>query len=89
MTPTLLTPLLLALSAETPTPPAPDPEMTIYTVTPGLAGFIAFFVLAFIGWLLFRSLTKHVRKVEHEGRRRTEREAEEPRAEEPKAGPGR
>jgi len=81
---TLLAPLLLVLSAQTPTPPAPDPDMTIYTVTPGIAGFIAFFVLAFVGWLLFRSLTKHVRKVEHEGRRRTESEAEEP-----EAGPGR
>ncbi|MBD8062563.1 hypothetical protein [Oceanitalea stevensii] len=84
MTPTLLAPVLLVLSAQTPTPPAPDPDMTIYTVTPGIAGFIAFFVLAFVGWLLFRSLTKHVRKVEHEGRRRTESETEEP-----EAGPGR
>lgn len=82
----LLTPLLLALSAETPTPPPPDPEMTIYTVTPGIAGFIAFFVLALIGWLLFRSLTKHVRKVDHAGRRRAEEEAA---AEEPEVGPGR
>ncbi|WP_152192418.1 hypothetical protein [Georgenia satyanarayanai] len=83
MTPALLAPLV-ALRAQTPTPPAPDPEMTIYTVTPGIAGFIAFFVLALIGWLLFRSLTRHVRKVEHERRRREESDVEGPGA-----GPGR
>ncbi|PYG00874.1 hypothetical protein SAMN05216184_10228 [Georgenia satyanarayanai] len=79
-----MTLVLLALSMQTPTPPAPDPEMTIYTVTPGIAGFIVFVVLAFVGWLLFRSLTRHVRKVDHEGRRRAQDEAEGP-----EAGPGR
>lgn len=85
MTP-YLSALLLA-QTPAPSPPAPDPEMTIYTVTPGIAGFIAFIVLAFVGWLLFRSLTRHVRKVDHAGRRRAQEEqAEEDGA---GAGPGR
>lgn len=70
MTPLLAT--LLLTQTPAPTPPAPDPEMTIYTVTPGIAGFIAFIVLALAGWLLFRSLTRHVRKVGFEGQRRQE-----------------
>lgn len=79
---------LLLAQTPAPTPPAPDPEMTIYTVTPGIAGFIAFIVLALAGWLLFRSLTRHVRRVDFEGQRRQEAK----RAEDDAAagdGPGR
>ncbi|MFC4554064.1 hypothetical protein [Georgenia faecalis] len=52
---------------ETPTP-APERRMTIDTVTPGIGGFLAFFALALAAWLLFRSMTKHVRRVDHNAR---------------------
>ena len=35
------------------------------TIGPGLPGFLVTFALAAAAWLLFRSLTKHVRKVNH------------------------
>lgn len=50
-------------------------EFTVYTVTPGLMGFIWFFIFAVAGWLLFRSLAGHMRRVDHNARVR--REAEE------------
>lgn len=88
------------LRAEQTPLPTPAPEHTIYTVTPGISGFIAFFVLAVIGWLLFRSLVKHMRSVDQE---RMRREAAQPPADDdgprgtaepedaggPVAGPGR
>ncbi|HLS73134.1 MAG TPA: hypothetical protein VK046_05135 [Actinomycetaceae bacterium] len=56
---------IFAVLADAPPSPPPTPEeFTIYTVTPGISGFIAFFVLALIGWLLFRSLVRHMRKVD-------------------------
>ena len=68
---------LLLAAGETPTPPATPEEFTIYTVTPGISGFIAFFVLALVGWLLFRSLVRHIRKVDMNaaGRERAEQES--------------
>ncbi|HLT83431.1 MAG TPA: hypothetical protein VKZ83_04285 [Phototrophicaceae bacterium] len=79
----LLGPVLLAVTAETPSPPPVPDDMTIYTVTPGIAGFVTFFVLAVIGWLLFRSLVKHIRRVDHAELRResTAAEGTEPPAE--------
>ena len=44
-----------------------------YIVSPGIEGFISFLVLAIIAWLLFASLTRHVRKATFHGE---EREAE-------------
>ncbi len=72
----LLGPLLTLASEQTPAPSPSPAEHTIYNVSPGISGFIAFFVLALIGWLLFRSLVKHMRKVDQEKIRR-ERQAEE------------
>ncbi|HLV04265.1 hypothetical protein [uncultured Georgenia sp.] len=69
MTSPLLGPLLV-LAAQTPSPSPTPTEHTIYTVTPGIGGFIAFFALALAGWLLFRSLVKHMRRVDHETLRR-------------------
>lgn len=40
-----------------------EEELDFYTVSPGLPGFITFFVFALAGWLLFRSMTGHMRKV--------------------------
>jgi len=82
---TLLGPALLAVAAQTPDP-TPS-EMTIYTVSPGIAGFVVFFVLALAGWLLFRSLTKHVRRIDHDELRR-ERTAQEAGAQDAAAAPG-
>ncbi len=70
MTSSLLGPILLAVADQTPSPSPTPTEHTIYTVTPGISGFIAFFVLALVGWLLFRSLVKHVRRVDQEALRR-------------------
>ncbi|WP_324650709.1 hypothetical protein [Georgenia sp. H159] len=92
MTPsTLLGPLLLAVATgQTPEPsPSPTgPVQTIYTVTPGISGFITFFVLALIGWLLFRSLVKHVRRVDQEVLRRERAAAEDGRAADAPVAPG-
>ncbi len=35
------------------------------TIGPGLPGFLVTFALVVAAWLLFRSLTKHLRKVNH------------------------
>lgn len=58
----------------------PEEELNFYTVSPGLPGFITFFVLAVAGWLLFRSMTRHMRKVQR--RAAQERAAQEGAAEE-------
>ena len=68
--------LARVLGAQAPTPPPTPEDLTIYNVTPGISGFIAFFVLAIAGWLLFRSLVRHVRKVDMAGAQR-EREVQE------------
>lgn len=84
MTPSaLFGPLLLVVAtgqAPEPSPSPTEPVHTIYTVTPGISGFITFFVLALIGWLLFRSLIKHVRRVDQQVLRRERAAAEDGRA---------
>jgi len=82
----LLGPALLAFAAQTPDPTPPD--MTIGTVSPGIAGFVMFFVLAMAGWLLFRSLVKHVRRIDHDKLREERRAAEEADAHGAGAAPG-
>ncbi|MDD9205389.1 hypothetical protein PU560_02770 [Georgenia sp. 10Sc9-8] len=61
-------------------------EFTVYTVTPGLMGFVWFFIFAVAGYLLFRSLVGHMRRVDHNARAR--REAQEAAARTERA-PGR
>ncbi len=39
------------------------------SIGPGLAGFIATFLLVVVVWLLFRSFTRHMRKTSHEAKR--------------------
>ncbi|MHB1289889.1 hypothetical protein, partial [Georgenia sp.] len=60
------------------TTPAPDPvEMEIWEVTPGIEGFVwGFFLLAVIAIPLFFSMTKHMRRVDHNERLRQRAEAE-------------
>lgn len=33
-------------------------------VTPGIGGFLVFFILALASWALYRSLTTHIRRVD-------------------------
>ncbi|MEE6273094.1 hypothetical protein [Georgenia wangjunii] len=73
MTSPAVTALIHALSAQTPAPsPSPDQQLTIYTVTPGIGGFLAFFVLALAAWVLFRSMAKHMRTVDRNAAARGE-----------------
>jgi hypothetical protein len=58
---------LLATPGPTPTPV----EMEPWTVSPGLEGFFwGFFVLALVSIPLFWSMTRHMRKVDHNARMR-------------------
>jgi len=41
------------------------------TIGPGLPGFLVTFALVAAVWLLFRSLTKHLRKVSHSAAERS------------------
>lgn len=60
------------------TTPAPAPvELEIWEVTPGIEGFVwGFFLLAVIAIPLFFSMTKHMRRVDHNERLRQRAEAE-------------
>ena len=44
---------------------APAPE----EVTPGIGGFLVFFLLGLASWLLYRSFTTHMRRVDVRARR--------------------
>lgn len=74
---------LLALAAQTPEPSPTDPSLTIYTVTPGISGFLAFFAMALAGWLLFRSMSRRMRNVDQSRRERERADAEEAAAAQP------
>ena len=63
--------LLLAGAADE----GPDPSL----VSPGVVGFLATFALVVAAILLFRSMTGHLRKVDHRAR---QEEADRDRAEE-------
>lgn len=67
---------LLALVAQTPEPSPTDPALTLYTVTPGISGFLAFFAMALAGWLLFRSMSRRMRNVDQSRRERERADAE-------------
>jgi hypothetical protein len=71
-----MTPLVLLL-AESPSP-APK-ELQPWDVSPGIEGFFwGFFILAVLAIPLFLSLTKHMRRVDHNARlRQAAEEAEE------------
>ncbi|MEE6281307.1 hypothetical protein [Georgenia sunbinii] len=62
-------------TAQSPEPTPTDPGMTLYTVTPGISGFLAFFAVALACWLLFRSLGRQMRRVEQTRLRRAEEDA--------------
>ena len=53
--------------------PAVDPEK----VTPGFGGFLVFFALALVSWLLYRSFTARMRRVDVRARLAAEGEAQE------------
>lgn len=52
---------------------APAPE----EVTPGIGGFLVFFLLGLASWVLYRSFTTHMRRVDVRARRLHEEEAAE------------
>lgn len=48
-------------------------------VSPGIGGFLVFFLLALASWLLYRSFTTHMRRVDVRARRnRTAEQEQEP-----------
>jgi len=53
----------------------PAPELDPSVVTPGIEGFLVFFVLALAAWLLYRSLLKQIRRVDVRAAQRREEEA--------------
>ncbi|HLS49815.1 MAG TPA: hypothetical protein VK024_07450 [Actinomycetaceae bacterium] len=54
----------IGASAPEPSPSPSNVELTIYTVTPGISGFIVFFILAVVGILLLWSMVRHLRVVD-------------------------
>ena len=51
------------------------PELDPEKVTPGMGGFLVFFALGLASWLLYRSLTRHMRRVDVRSRRLAEEKA--------------
>lgn len=47
---------------------AEDQELELWTVSPGLGGFIVFFVLMVVVWLLGRGLVRSMRRIDHRQR---------------------
>ncbi len=47
-------------------------------VTPGMGGFLVFFLLALASWALYRSFATHMRRVDVRARRDTEAQAGQP-----------
>jgi uncharacterized protein (DUF58 family) len=79
-----MTPLLV-LMAETPTPTPAPTEMELWEVSPGIEGFLwGFMLLAVLVIPLFWSMTKHMRRVDHNERLRVQ--AEEAAAQAASAG---
>jgi hypothetical protein len=69
------------LLAESPTPAPAPTEMEPWEVSPGLLGFLfGFFLLAVAVVPLFLSMTKHMRRVDHNERLRQRAEEEAARA---------
>jgi hypothetical protein len=69
------------LLAESPTPAPAPTEMEPWEVSPGLMGFLfGFFLLAIAVVPLFLSMTKHMRRVDHNERLRQRAEEEAAKA---------
>lgn len=54
--------------------PGPSPDLDPSVVTPGIEGFLVFFVLALAAWFLYRSLLKQIRRVDVRAAQRREAE---------------
>ncbi|GAA4421956.1 hypothetical protein GCM10023169_15640 [Georgenia halophila] len=69
--------ILAVLLAESPSPSPEPSELQAWEASPGLMGFVfGFFLLALAVIPLFRSMVKHMRRVEHNAEvRRLEEEA--------------
>ncbi|TRW43773.1 hypothetical protein [Georgenia yuyongxinii] len=82
-----MTPLLV-LMAETPSPTPAPTELELWEVSPGIEGFVwGFLLLAVLVIPLFWSMTKHMRRVDHNERLRLQ--AEEVAAQAASDGAGR
>ncbi|KAB8165213.1 hypothetical protein FH609_016655 [Streptomyces sp. 3MP-14] len=57
-------------------------ELTEYTVTPGVLGFIVFAVLGVGVWVLLRSMSRHLGRIDFEEGAGKRRDGGEPAAEE-------
>ncbi|MFD1504269.1 hypothetical protein FE374_04290 [Georgenia yuyongxinii] len=69
-----MTPLLV-LMAETPSPTPAPTELELWEVSPGIEGFVwGFLLLAVLVIPLFLSMTKHMRRVDHNERLRVQAE---------------
>lgn len=55
--------------------PGPATDLDPSVVTPGIEGFLVFFVLALAAWFLYRSLLKQIRRVDVRAAQRREEEA--------------
>lgn len=71
MTPATSAAAFVLLPAATEGPDLQDP----YVVSPGMAGFLVFLVLALACWLLYRSLLTQLRRVDVRARLRAEEAA--------------
>lgn len=90
----LLAAAVRARAAPGPSPSPSNDELTIYNVTPGISGFIAFFVLALVAIVLVWSMVRHLRTVDRNAapgdssaERRHRREDAARRGQIPVAGP--
>lgn len=55
-------------------------ELNEYTVTPGVLGFVVFAVLGVCVWILLKSMSKHLKKIDFEEQAPTESEPTSPPA---------
>ena len=60
----------VALATDPSPSPSPTSQLTELEVTPGLAGFVATFAVAAACVLLFLSLTRHLRRAQHNAEER-------------------
>ncbi len=79
---TSMTASLVATTTTPSTPPSPGGGPDPNSVSPGVLGFLAVFVLAIATWLLLRNMTGHLRRLNYREEQRRAAEAQE-RAERP------